>query len=172
MGLMLLFLTIVPDSCLSSTRRLNSSDVSTNDSTRVNPSQPTLLISSLNSELKLEKVTDVTQDVCSELDVMDSHENHSHDHASECHVHQELLANSSVSVPSRLIGTVVLSEASELALLKNKLVNSIMMLILRLLPRKLSNILMNLPLRLLHGNLKLKNGHEKLPLVCALILNV
>merc|ERR1712038_1871519 len=96
---------------------------------------------------KLLKATDATQDVSSELDVSDSHKNPSHDHASECHVHQEPPTNSSVSVPSRLTGTVALTAVSELALL-------------------------NLPSRLLHGKLKLKNGLKLLPAIFALKLNV
>merc|ERR1712032_1482233 len=113
-----------------------------------------------------------TQDACSEPDVTDFHENHSHDHASECHVLHEPPANSSVLVHSRLTGTVVLTEVSELAVLLNKLVLSITIFILRLLPKRLSNTLMNLPSKLLHGNVKLKNGHEELPALFALILTV
>merc|ERR1712119_95538 len=94
----LLFHNIVPDSWLSSRRRLTSSNVSTNDFMRVRNCQKNskdkfklmFLLSKLKLMLpskKLLKATDVTQDVSSELDVSDSHKNHSHDHASECHVH-------------------------------------------------------------------------------------
>merc|ERR1712183_326202 len=98
---------------------------------------------------KLLKATDATQDASSELDVSDSHKNHSHDHASECHVHQEPPANSSVLVPSRLTGTAALTAFSELALLNKRSVPSITTHTLRLSPQRLSNTLMNLPSRLL-----------------------
>merc|ERR1712119_119235 len=121
---------------------------------------------------KLLKATDATQDVSSELDVSDSHKNHSHDHASECHVHQEPPTNSSVSVPSRLTGTVALQAVSELVLLNKRNVPSITIHILRLSPQRLSNTWMNLPSRLLHGKLKLKNGLKLLPALFALKLIV
>merc|ERR1712088_1027934 len=101
-----------------------------------------LLLSKLKLTLpskKLLKATDVTQDASSEPGVSDSHKNHSHDHASECHVHQEPPANSSVSVPSRLTGTVALQDVSELALLNKRNVPSITIHILRLSPQRLSN---------------------------------
>merc|ERR1712119_82771 len=190
----LLFHNTVPDSWLSSKRRSASSNVSTNDFMMVRNCQKNSKLSSINTDLnskdkfklmfllsnlklippskKLLKATDVTLDVSSELDVSDSHKNHSHDHASECHVHQEPLTNSSVSVPSRLTGTVALTAVSELVLLNKRNVPSITIHILRLSPQRLSNTLMNLPSRLLHGKLKLKNGLKLLPAIFALKLNV
>merc|ERR1712002_1065283 len=190
----LLFHNTVPDSCLSSKRRSASSNVSTNDFTLVRHCQTTSKLSSINTDLnskdkfklmlllsklkltlpskKLLKATDVTHDASSEPDVSDSHKNHSHDRASKCHVHQEPPANSSVSVPSRLTGTVALTAVSELVLLRKKNAPSITKPILRLSTQKLPNTLMNLPPRLLHGKLKLKNGLKLLPALFALKLNV
>merc|ERR1712119_139892 len=190
----LLFHNIVPDSWLLSKRRLTSSNVSTNDFMLVRNCQKNSKLSSINTDLnskdkfklmfllsklklmlpskKLLKATDATQDASSELDVSDSHKNHSHDHASECHVHQEPPANSSVLVPSRLTGTVALQAVSELALLNKRNVPSITIHILRLSPQRLSNTWMNLPSRLLHGKLKLKNGLKLLPALFALKLIV
>merc|ERR1712183_657186 len=74
--------------------------------------------------LLLRKVTDVTTRATSKPDVTDSHEEPTHDHASHSHHHQRPHTSLSVLVNSRLTGTVVLTTASEPALLRKRPVPS------------------------------------------------
>ena len=87
----------------------------------------------LLTNLKL--ATDAIQNVTSKLDVMDSHEEAIHDHgkidislfitrnykyqiifsAFDCHHHQKLHTNLSVSVHSRLTGTVAHTDVSDVS---------------------------------------------------------
>merc|ERR1712215_451351 len=134
------------DSKLSSKRRTPLSTVFWTNFMLIRPRMPTmmppwklttmnfvtnLLLMLLLSKLKLiplllllRKVTDATTSATSKPDVTDSHERATHDHASHSHHHQRPHTSLSVSVNSRLTGTVPLTTVSEPALLKKRPVPS------------------------------------------------